>query len=56
MNTTRETTNKIIQAIQDGTLDTEMVLLSCLHFMSEKDVKMMAKMEMLFDEMILFNH
>ena len=41
-NISREYTRKILNAIQEGTLDKDIVLLACLNYMSEVEVKDMA--------------
>ena len=39
----REFTNKILEAIEEGMLDKDMVIMSCLKYMSEDRVKDMAE-------------
>lgn len=39
---TREYTNKILEAVQEGLLDRDQVILACLNWMPENDVKRMA--------------
>jgi hypothetical protein len=39
----REFTNKILEAIEEGMLDKDMVIMSCLKYMSEQQVKDMAE-------------
>lgn len=39
---TREYTNKILEAVEEGILDKDMVIMACLKYMSEDDVKDMA--------------
>jgi len=39
----REYTNKILEAIEEGMLDKDMVIMSCLKYMSEQQVKDMAE-------------
>lgn len=46
----REITNKILEAIEEGTLDAAAVLRSALAYMSERDVADMAHREELFPE------
>ena len=48
--TTREYTIKILAAIEEGTLDKDSVILACLNFMSEHEVRLMADMEMFFED------
>ena len=35
----REYTNKGLEAVEEGILDKDMVIMACLKYMSEKDVK-----------------
>lgn len=35
----REYTNRLLEMIEDGLLDKDMVILSCVKYMSEDDVK-----------------
>jgi hypothetical protein len=46
----REITRKILDAIENDELDTFGVLLACLKWMSEADVRAMAKANALFEE------
>ena len=39
---TREATNKILEMVDDGILDKDTVIMSCLKYMSEDDVADMA--------------
>lgn len=39
---TRKATCKILEMVEEGLLDKDMVILSCLNWMSEADVKEMA--------------
>jgi len=39
---TREATNKILDLIDEGILDKDMVIMACLKYMSERDVEDMA--------------
>jgi hypothetical protein len=39
---TREATNKILEMVEDGILDKDTVIMSCLKYMSEDDVADMA--------------
>lgn len=48
MSNVRATTNKILEAIEEGLLDKDMVILSCLNYMSEDDVRRMANMNEFF--------
>ena len=50
MRKTREFTNKILEAIEDGMLDRNAVILACLSYMSEDAVKDMAEANELFPE------
>jgi hypothetical protein len=48
---TREYTNKLLEMIEEGLLDRDMVIMACVKYMSEDDVKdMMHCNEMLLDE------
>jgi hypothetical protein len=47
---TRQYTNQLLQMIDDGILDTETVLRSCLCYMSEADVQDMAESEGFIEE------
>jgi len=38
----REFTNKILEAVEEGMLDKDMVIMSCLKYMSEDQVRDMA--------------
>jgi len=38
----REATNKILEMVDDGILDKDMVIMACLKYMSEDDVADMA--------------
>ena len=40
---TREFTNKILEAVEEGMLDKDMVIMACLKYMSEQQVKDMAE-------------
>jgi len=40
---TREMTNKILEAVAEGLLDKDMVIMACLKYMSEQQVKDMAE-------------
>jgi hypothetical protein len=39
----REYTNKILEAVEEGLLDKDMVIMACLKYMSEQQVKDMAE-------------
>jgi len=41
-NMTRQYTNKILELLEDGILDKDYVILTCLKYMSEDEVKDMA--------------
>jgi nucleoside 2-deoxyribosyltransferase len=45
----REYTNKIIEAVDEGLLDPKDVILACLNYMSEADVKNMAEVNYFFE-------
>lgn len=47
---TRQATNKILEMIEAGLLDPKDVVLMCLKWMSEDDVKEMAEANELFEE------
>ena len=42
MNNTRQATCRILELIEEGILDRDMVIMSCLKYMSESDVQDMA--------------
>ena len=46
---TREMTNKILEAVEEGMLDKDMVIMSCLKYMSEDQVKDMAEANCFFE-------
>ncbi len=47
----RETTNKLLEMVDEGLLDARTLALACLKYMSEEDVERMAKAnEFLEDE------
>jgi hypothetical protein len=46
---TREFTNKILEAIEEGMLDKDMVIMACLKYMSEDQVKDMAEANCFFE-------
>jgi hypothetical protein len=45
----REYTNKILEAVAEGMLDKDMVIMSCLKYMSEDQVKDMAEANCFFE-------
>ena len=45
---TREATNKILEMVDDGILDKDTVIMSCLKYMSEDDVADMAHVNEFF--------
>ena len=48
---TRKCTNKLLEMLEEGLLDKDYVILACVKYMSEDDVKdMMHANEMLYDE------
>ena len=47
---TRKFTNMILEAIEDGMLDRDTVIMACLKYMSEDDVKDMAEANEFFPE------
>ena len=48
---TREATNKVLEMIEEGLLDKDMVIMACLKYMSEDDVADMAHInEFFYDE------
>jgi len=48
---TRKYTNKLLEMLEEGLLDKDYVILACVKYMSEDDVKdMMHANEMLYDE------
>jgi hypothetical protein len=48
--TTRRYTNKILEAVEDGLLDKDLVIMACLKYMSESDVADMAHINEFFSE------
>jgi hypothetical protein len=46
----REYTNKLLELIEEGVLDTETVLNACLSYMSEADVQDMAESNYFIEE------
>ncbi len=49
MKNTRKVTNKVLDAIAEGTLDVQVVLAAALSYMSEDDVADMASVNCFFD-------
>ncbi len=47
---TREITNKILEAIEEGLLDRDIVIMACLKYMSESDVADMAHCNEFFND------
>jgi len=47
---TRQTTNKILEMVEEGLLDRDMVIMACLKYMSEDDVADMARANEYFTE------
>ena len=47
---TRKYTNKLLEAIEDGLIDRDTVIMACLKYMSEDEVKDMCKMNMFFED------
>ena len=45
----REFTNKILEAVEEGMLDKDMVIMACLKYMSEDQVKDMADANCFFE-------
>jgi flagellar biosynthesis/type III secretory pathway M-ring protein FliF/YscJ len=50
MHKTREVTNKILEAVEEGLLNKDMVIMACLKYMSEDDVRDMADANCFFEE------
>lgn len=50
MRKTREVTNKILEAIEEGLLDKDTVILACLNWLSERDVANMAEANEFFPQ------
>ena len=46
---TRQTTNKLIELIEDGLLDKDYLISACLSYMSEDDVADMARYNEIID-------
>jgi hypothetical protein len=51
----RKTTKKLLELIEDGTLDMEIVLKACLNYMSESEVLDMATDNEFLDDIIEHN-
>lgn len=47
---TRQATNKILELVEAGVLDRDVVILACLKYMSEDDVADMAHANKFFDD------
>lgn len=50
MSNSRNTTNKILELIEEGILDPETVALACMKYMSEDDVTDMARLNDFIDD------
>lgn len=50
MHKTREVTNKILEAVEEGLLNKDMVIMACLKYMSEDDVRDMADANCFFED------
>jgi hypothetical protein len=46
----RQYTNKMLAAIDEGLLDRDQVILACLNWMSDRDVKLMAEANEFLEE------
>ena len=46
----RQNTNKILEMVDDGLLDQRTVILACLNYMSEDEVKEMAELNDFFSD------
>jgi len=51
----RKTTKKLLELIEDGTLDMEIVLKACLNYMSESEVLDMATDNEFLDDVVEVN-
>lgn len=49
MHITREYTNKVLKAIEDGMLDRDLVIMACMKWMSEDSVKGMCEANEFFE-------
>lgn len=47
---TREYTNRVLDAIEEGLLGRDQVILACLNYMSEQEVKDMCEDNLFFEE------
>lgn len=47
---TRDYTNKVLEAIEEGRLDRDNVIMACLKYMSEDDVKDMCHANEFFED------
>ena len=45
----REYTHKVLEAVEEGLLDKDMVIMACLKYMSEKDVEDMCDVNCFFE-------
>jgi hypothetical protein len=45
----REYTNKVLEAVAEGLLDKDIVILACLNWMSEKSVEQMCDANLFFE-------
>ena len=45
----REYTNKVLEAVEEGILDKDMVILACLNWMSESSVEQMCDANLFFE-------
>ena len=45
----REYTNKVLKAVEEGILDKDMVILACLNWMSESSVEQMCDANLFFE-------
>ena len=48
MNNVRQATNRVLEMVEEGILDKDTVIMSCLKYMSEDDVADMAQMNEFF--------
>ena len=48
---TREYTNKLIEYIEEGVIDKDFVIIACLQYMSEDDVRDMVRVNQIWDDM-----
>jgi len=47
---TRQTTNKLLEMIEEGILDRDSVILACVNYMSEDDVADMCRINEFFED------